>query len=241
MAIMNRAAPDSWLRARHTGAVLALVAAPLAGTAWSFLVPLFTGSMATEVANIAANPSRFVAGTYLGVLMSFLMIPAAIATARLLRPYAPVATDVAMVLTALGACFHGGVLVFQLTEVAVIAAVPDQAQATTIVSRIYEHPAFTLILAPFLAFYVGLAAFSAIMLVRRAVPMWIPILILVSIPIELAGPMLWKARLFFVMLTVAFAALALLVLRIGPAEWARRTNVSGDSLEGPATPSSVLA
>jgi hypothetical protein len=237
---MIRTAPASWLRVRHVGAAFALVAAPLAGTAWSFLVPLFTG-MSTEVSNIAANPSRFIAGTYLGVVMSFLMIPAAIAMARLLRPHAPVASDVAMVLTALGACFHGGVLVFQLTEVAVIAAMPDQAQATTIVSRIFEHRVFMLILMPFIALYIGLAIFSLIMLVRRAVPMWIPIVILASIPIELVGPMLWKARLFFVMLTVAFAALALLVLRMGPAEWARRSLSAREPLVDSAAPAARIA
>jgi hypothetical protein len=237
---MTHSTPASWLRVRHLGAVFALVAAPLAGTAWSFLVPLFTG-MATEVANIAAHSSRFVAGTYFGVLMSFLMIPAAIALARLLRPRAPVASDVAMVLTAIGACFHGGVLVFQLVEVAVIAAMPDQGQATTIVERIFEHRVFMLILMPFLSMYVGLALFSLIMLVRRAVPAWIPVVILASIPIELAGPMLWKARLFFVMLTVAFAAIALLAWRIGPADWARRDADAPERLVDSAAATGAVA
>ena len=212
----------AWFRVRHWSAVLALVAAPLAGVVWSFLVPLWTGSMANEVAAIAAAPSRFVAGTYSGVLMSFLMVPAALALGRLLRPLAPVASDVATTLCALGACFHGGVLVFQLAETAVIAAVPDRAQATTAVTRMFEQPAFFLVLAPFIAFYVGLAAFAGIMLVRRAVSPWIPLLILVAIPLELAGPMLWKARAFFVMLTVAFIGVAYTVARLGASEWAAR-------------------
>jgi hypothetical protein len=206
--------------------VLALVAAPFAGVVWSFLVPLWTGSMANEVAAVAAAPSRFVAGTYSGVLMSFLMVPAALALGRLLRPLAPVATDVATTLCALGACFHGGVLVFQLAETAVVASIPDQAQATTVVTKMFEQPAFFLVLTPFIAFYVGLAAFAVIMLVRRAVSPWIPLLILVAIPIELVGPMLWKARAFFVMLAVAFSGLAYVVARLGAAGWSAR----GDSL-----------
>ncbi len=177
--------------------------------------------MANEVAAVAAGPARFVAGTYSGVLMSFLMVPAALVLGRYLRPRAPVASDVATALCVLGACFHGGVLVFQLAETAVVAAMPDQAQATTVVTKMFEQPAFFLVLAPFIAFYVGLAAFAVIMLVRRTVSPWIPLLILVAIPLELVGP-IWKARAFFVMLAVAFMGLAYAVARLGALEWANR-------------------
>jgi hypothetical protein len=205
--------------------VLALIAAPIAGVVWSFLVPLWTGSMANEVAAVAAAPARFVAGTYAGVLMSFLMVPAALALGRYLRPRAPVASDVATALCVLGACFHGGVLVFQLAETAVVAAMPDQAQATAVVTKMFEQPAFFLVLAPFIAFYVGLAAFAVIMLVRRTVSPWIPLLILVAIPLELVGP-IWKARAFFVMLAVAFIGLAYAVARLGALEWANRQELT---------------
>jgi hypothetical protein len=205
--------------------VLALIAAPIAGVVWSCLVPLWTGSMANEVAAVATAPARFVAGTYAGVLMSFLMVPAALALGRYLRPRAPVASDVATALCVLGACFHGGVLVFQLAETAVGAAMPDQAQATTVVTKMFEQPAFFLVLAPFIAFYVGLAAFAVIMLVRRTVSPWIPLLILVAIPLELVGP-IWKARAFFVMLAVAFIGLAYAVARLGALEWANRQELT---------------
>jgi hypothetical protein len=205
--------------------VLALIAAPIAGVVWSCLVPLWTGSMANEVAAVATAPARFVAGTYAGVLMSFLMVPAALALGRYLRPRAPVASDVATALCVLGACFHGGVLVFQLAETAVVAAMPDQAQATAVVTKMFEQPAFFLVLAPFIAFYVGLAVFAVIMLVRRAVSPWIPLLILVAIPLELVGP-IWKARAFFVMLAVAFIGLAYAVARLGALEWANRQELT---------------
>jgi hypothetical protein len=202
--------------------VLALAAAPLAGVAWSFLVPLFTGSMADEVAAVAAAPTRFVTGTFLGVVMSFLMVPAALALGRILRPLSPKASDIATALTAVGAFFHGCLLVFQLAEAGIIASMADQAQATTIVTKMFEQTGFRLVLAPFLAFYVGLVTFSVLLLMRRAVHWWIPLLILVAVPIELAGPMMWKARLFFVLLALAFGGLAYAVARLGAIEWARR-------------------
>lgn len=213
-----------WLRVRHAAAVLALAAAPLAGVAWSFLVPLFTGSMADEVAAIAARPARFVAGTFLGVVMSFLMVPAALALGRVLRPLAPKMSDIATALTVVGAFFHGCMLAFQLAEAGIIASIGDQAQATAVVTKIYEQPGFQLVLIPFFGFYIGLVTFAVLLLVRRAVHWWIPLLILVAIPIELAGPMLWKARLFFVMLAIAFFGLAYVVARLGAFGWARRSD-----------------
>ena len=173
---VSRSTSASWIRVRHASAVATLIAAPLAGVAWSVTVPLFRGSMAIEVANIAMSVDRFVAGTYLGLLMSFLMVPALLAIARLLRPSAPVASDVAMTVGAAGACFHGALLVFQLAEAAIIAAIPERDVATTVVSRMFEHRAFSLVLAPFILFYVGLAAFAVLLLLRRVVPAWIPAL-----------------------------------------------------------------
>jgi hypothetical protein len=230
------ASSTSWLRVRHLSSVFAIAVAPLLGVAWSFLVPLFRGSMSIEVAAVAANPGRFVAGTYLGVLMSFLMIPAALAMGRFIRPKAPVAGDLTTALWAVGACFHGGVLAFQLAEANLVARTPDQALATTMVSRLFEYTGFTLVVMPFIAFYVGLAAFAVLLILRRAVATWIPVLILVGIPIELFAPFAWKARLFFVLLAVAFAGLAHAVWRVGALEWARRADDTRD-IGMPATSS----
>jgi hypothetical protein len=220
--VNERNTRTSWLRVRHGFAVLVLVAAPLAGLMWSMLVPLFTGSMADEVNNIAASSGRFVAGTYTGVVMSFLMVAAFLALNRLLRPVAPVASDVAALLGAIGACFHGALLVFQLAESAVVATMSDRAAATTVVSGMYEHPSFGLVLAPFFLYYIALAAFAVLLLMRRVGSPLIPLLLLVAIPIELVSPIVWKARLFFLLLTIAFACLAAIVWRIGPLDWARR-------------------
>ena len=90
------------------------------------------------------------------------------------------------------------------------------------VLKLFEHPAFGLVLAPFFLFYIALAAFAVLLLTRRVVPWMIPVLILVAIPIEIATPILWKARLFFLLLTIAFAWLAVIVSRIAPDDWARR-------------------
>jgi hypothetical protein len=193
-----------------------VIAAPLAGLMWSLFVPVFRGSMAGEVDAIASSPDRFVNATYTGVLMSFLMIPAALSIARLLAANAPRASWISGITMAIGACFHGAVLVFQLAEAGIIAAVPDHAVATTIVSRLFEQRSFAMVLAPFFLFYIGLAALSVIILVKSSIPKWTGLLILIGIVIELASPIPVKARIFFVCLTVAFAFLSWRIVKSEP-------------------------
>ena len=209
------------LRVRHLSAVFALVAAPLAGVSWSFLVPLFTG-MTDEIANVASQPGRWIGGTYFGIVMSFLMIPAAIAQGRLLRRVAPMSGDIASTICAAGACFHGALLVFQLAEAAIITGISDRSSATNAVNKLFEHPSFVMVLMPFFAFYIGLALLAAFMLWWGPVPRWIPVVILGAIVIELATPLVWKARLFFILLTLAFTGMSVVVWRLGAEEWVRR-------------------
>ena len=214
--------PSNWLRVRHRFAVVFLIVAPLQGLAWSLLVPIFRGSMEIEVADIAAHHAAFVAGTYLGVLMSFAMIPAALAWGRLLRPAAPVGSDVASVLCALGACFHGGVLVFQMAESSLVAGIPDRAAAVGAVNHLFDTSAFMLVLMPFWAFYIGLAALAVILALRKVGPRWIAAAVIIAIIIELASPIPFKARVFFAVLVPCFAAVARIVWKLGPEEWAAR-------------------
>ena len=218
------AASPSWLRVRHRFAIALLVLAPILGFAWSCLVPIFRGSMDIEVAGIAAHHSAFVAGTYLGILMSFAMIPAALAWGRLLRRAAPVGGDVASALCATGACFHGGVLVFQMAESSLVAGIPDRAAALTAVNHLFDTSAFMLVLMPFWFFYIGLVALAVILAVRKAGPRWVAAVVLLAIVIELATPIPYKARLMFALLIPCFAAVAREVWRVGPQEWSARAS-----------------
>ena len=212
----------SWLRVRHRFAIAVLVLAPLLGLAWSLLVPIFQGSIEVEIAAIAAHYDGFVVGTYLGVLMSFTMIPAALMWGRLLRRAAPVGGDIASVLCATGACFHGGVLVYQLAESSVVAGIPDRAAALNAVNHLWDTNAFNFVLAPFFGFYIGLAALAVITAVRRAGPRWIAPAVILAIVIEMFTPIPFKARLMFALLVPCFAAVAREVWRLGPDEWAAR-------------------
>ena len=201
-------ASAGWRRVRRWFALATLVGAPLAGVVWSFFVSPFSG-MSNEVAFIATHNTQWMGGTLAGVLMSCLMIPAAITIARLVRPRAPIAADVGLVLFAFGAFCHGAMLGYSLTEAAIARNVADRALATTIVTQLYEHRAFTLLLTPFLTFYVGMLILTVAMLVRRIVPLWIPVAIIVGIVFEFVGPMGLRARVFFLLLLAAFAGISL--------------------------------
>jgi hypothetical protein len=126
-----------------------------------------------------------------------------------------------MLLMAVGACFHGAVLVFQLAETAVILGVANQGSATEIVSKLFEGTPFMIVLMPFFGFYLGMIGLSLIMIARRAAPLWIPAVILAATGIELGAPLLWKARLFFVLLTIAFSGIALQLIRARKPQFVR--------------------
>ena len=71
----------------------------------------------------------------------------------------------------------------------------------------FEHRAFTMVLAPFFLFYIGLLGLALIILFRSRVQKWIGILIILGMIIELGSPIPIKARIFFALLSLSFAAL----------------------------------
>jgi len=131
---------------------------------------------------------------------------------------------VASVLCALGACFHGGVLVFQMAESSLVAGIPDRVAAVGAVNHLFDTSAFFLVLMPFWAFYIGLAALAVILALRKAGPRWIAPVVIVAMVIELATPIPFKARLFFAILVPCFAAVARVVWKLGPEEWSARAS-----------------
>ncbi len=198
-----------WQHIREVFALATLVAAPLAGLVWSMFVQPFTSGMSGEVSFITAHNTRWMLATLAGVLMSALMIPAAMTIGRLVREKAPVAADIGVVLFAFGAFSHGAMLGYSLTEASLVQSIADRTVATTVISTLYEHRAFNLLLLPFLAFYVGMATLAVTMAVRRVVPLWIPAFMLVGIVFEFVGPLASRARVFFLLLFVAFIGISL--------------------------------
>ena len=92
------------------------------------------------------------------------------------------------------------------------------------VNHLFDTSAFFLVLMPFWAFYIGLTALAVILALRKVGPRWIAPAVIIGIAIELASPIPFKARLFFAILVPCFAAVARVVWKLGPEEWAARAS-----------------
>ena len=206
---------------RRTVAGLSLIAAPLFGLIGASVLPAFTGGMEGELAFIAARPERWLTGLYLDLLAWPLMIVAIMGLLHLLRERAVILGHIGAGLMLLGSFFHGAVLGFQFVEAPLVISGINHAQMVTFSEQMYEHTAFTMLLLPFMGFYVGLL-FLALALWRvRAIPFWIAGLIVVAIAVEFFGPPAFHTLLFLGLLLIAFGWIGLKMLRMSDTQWER--------------------
>lgn len=208
-------------RLRRIVAGASLLAAPLCGLAWSLLVPPFTAGMEGEVAFIAAHPDRWALATYLGVVCSYLLIPAVLGLLHLLRARVVVLGHVGGALALMGAAFHGTMLGFQLAETPIVRSGIDRAQAVALTTALTDQPAFIALLVPMAGLFVGLLLLAVALWRARAAPAWVAALLVAAVVVEIVGPPAFKARLFFALLLVALGWMGVALLRMSDAEWRR--------------------
>ena len=195
-----------------------LIAAPALGLAEAILAPQFTGGMEQELAHIAANPNRWLISNLLVLLTFALFTPAVYGMLRLLQGRARIAGVIGAGLIVLGAYFHGAVIGYATVELPLVEFGDDRAQALAFAERMYEHQAFTAILMPFLAFYLGLVVMAIALWRGRAAPLWVAALIVAAIAAEFFGPEAASPELMWVLFLVSFGWLGLKVLRTPDAQ-----------------------
>lgn len=223
------------VRLRRIVAGASLIAAPLCGLAWTLLVPPFTAGMEGEVAFIAAHPGRWAAGTYAGVVFSYLLIPAALGLAHLFRTRAVLLGHLGAMLVATGGAFHGTMLGFQLAEIPIVHGGLDRARAVTLTSALTEQPAFVALTVPMTGLFVGFLVLAAALRRTRIAPAWVAALLALAVPVELLGPPAFKARLMCALLLAALGWCGLTVLRTSDAQWERAAHRSASTPGDAAT------
>lgn len=204
---------------RRTAAGLSLIAAPLFGLIGAAVLPAFTGGMEGELTFIAARPERWLTGLYLDLLAWPFMIVAIIGLLHLLRVRGVVLGHIGGGLMLLGSFFHGAVLGFQFVEAPLVVSGINHAQMVTFSEQMYEHTAFTMLLLPFMGFYVGLLILAVALWRARVVPLWIAGLIVAAIAVEFFGPPAFHTLLFLGLLLIAFGWIGLKVLRMPDTQW----------------------
>jgi hypothetical protein len=195
-----------------------LIFSPVLGLIWTLLQPPFTG-FAGEIAYIRAHRGLFIASTLCGILFSYLLIPAVLGLVHGLTERSRRISFLAiagLVLTCFGAALHGSVLGFQLAEVPLVFSGLSDAELLRLIPSLSENVAFTVIVMPVFALYLGLLLLCIAIWLARFGGRWIPIVIVVGMVIELFAPLPSKARVMFALFVLGLGALGLKILREAP-------------------------
>jgi hypothetical protein len=206
---------------RRTAAGLCLIAAPLVGLGSALITPRVTGGMRDELATIAEHTGRWLLGEFLNLISFFLFMLAALAIGQLLRHRAVVLGHVGGGLVMLGAFFHGAIIGFALVEVPLVESGGARDRMVEFANQMYEHTAFTMILLPFLSFFLGWTFLAVALWRARVAPLWIAATLGVAPLSEFFGPEAVSPELMFALFLVALGYVGLKVLRLPDKEWER--------------------
>ncbi len=169
--------------------------------------------MEAEFAAIAAAPTRWLISQWLILLTFLLFIPAVVGLLGLLRDRWVVPGYIGGGLMLLGSYFHGAVIGFALVEVPLVQRGGQHAQLVALTDAFFRHAAFSMILLPFIGFFLGTLILALVLWQARLVPAWIAALLGAAVFAELFGPDRASPELMFVMFQLSFSWLGWRILQ----------------------------
>lgn len=196
-----------------------LIGAPLVGLTGGLLSEDFGSGMSQELAYITENNIRWVMSSYLTLLFGVLMIPAIFVLMVLVRERSAALGYIGAAVAFLGIYFHGAVVGYALVEGPLVQSAISQEQVLAFVEGpMYTHVAFTMILMPFLGFFLGMILLAVALWRAHIAPLWVSALIIVAPLTEFVGPMVpgfnaVSPELMFLLLAVGLGYVGLKVLR----------------------------
>ena len=206
---------------RRTALGLCMIAAPLVGLMSALIIPRFTGGMGGELAAISEHTGRWLVGEALNLITFFLFMLAALGTLHLLRHRGVVLGHAGGGLVLLGAFFHGAIIGFALVEVPLVESGDARDRMVEFANGMYESTAFTMILFPFLSFFVGWMLLAIALWRARVAPLWVAATLGVAALSEFFGPEAVRPELMFALFLIGLGYLGLRVLRLSDKEWER--------------------
>ncbi len=206
---------------RRTTLGLCLIAAPLVGLMSALITPRFTGGMGEELAAISEHKGRWLVGEALNLITFFLFMLAALGTLHLLRHRSVVLGHMGGGLVLLGAFFHGAIIGFALVEVPLVESGGARDRMVEFANGMYESTAFTMILFPFLSFFVGWILLAIALWRARVAPIWVSVTLGVAPLSEFFGPEAVSPELMFALFLIGLGYLGLRVLRLSAKDWER--------------------
>jgi hypothetical protein len=181
-----------------------VVLAPLFALVGALIGYQGTGDdLGEEVRWIEEHTGRWLASNALWLYGSLLFIPGAIGLLRLVRRPS-VAATVGASLLVVGSFFHGAVISYSQVEAPLAESGIGRAEVVRFVSdEMFDHTAFLLVLAPFVAFYLGLLVLGVALWRSRVVAAWVPATIVVALAAGIAWRHEYKNEVMFLLLAVA--------------------------------------
>jgi hypothetical protein len=135
--------------------------------------------MEAELAFIADNSHRWLLSNFLNLVGFLLFIPAILGLTHLFRHREVILGHLGAGLAVVGLYFHGAVIGYSLVGIPLVESGWENTLAFS--EQMYEHLAFTVILMPFLTFFLGLLLISIAVWRTRVAPSWVPAAIVVGL------------------------------------------------------------
>jgi len=211
------------IRFRKTIAGVALIGAPLAGFV-SCLTDSSEGigqSGTSLYATAAAGGGRIWITGLIFMVSAILTVPAALGLAHLLRARGVVLGNLGVACLVTGAFGHMGYAVWQL----MVSRVSGPG-APALIAYLDRTSALTPVLVPLMVLVdVGLVLLAAGLLRARAVPGWVPWLVIVAIVADFAVQFTsitatWPVTAVWGVLAISLGSIGIRVLAMTPAYWA---------------------
>ena len=160
-------------------------------------------------------------GEALNLITFFLFVLAALGTLHLLRHRSVVLGHMGGGLVLLGAFFHGAIIGFALVEVPLVESGGARDRMVEFANGMYESAAFTMILFPFLSFFVGWILLAIALWRARVASLCVAATLGVAPLSEFFGPEALSPELMFALFLIGLGYLGLKVLRLSAKDWER--------------------
>ena len=225
-------------RLSRTLAAVGLIAGPVLLLLSTLADPAWSDDSAEYLAEVADDKGLYILAGVLGSLGSLVLIPGMLGVARLFRERRVTLGQIGATLVTIGLIGLTAILAFNGFDIA-LADLDDRAAAVAVYDDIDENAAVVVYFVTI--FFIGLILGSILLAIalfrRRIVPIWSPILLIVSALIGFIGPEEQVGSILSsVVLVAALFPLAQRIWGLSDDEWERWELPLAGETSRPAAP-----
>lgn len=205
----------------RTFAALGLILSPVLFAVATAIDPAWSGDEQAYLGEVASNPTGYQLSALLFLVGTILLVPGLVGVVHLLRGRRVSLGQVGASLVLAGAIVLGGFLGINIIEATATQPTFDRNQVAALLSA-SQGSGFALVFP--IAVIAGLVLGSLLLAVglflRRAVPVWVPALLLVQVAVGFTGSSSHLgSTISFVLLAVVLGAIGVKILLLSDAQW----------------------